>query len=286
MASQLENKIKKANLTKNEKKIAEYIMANYAEICFTTATEIANNLGLSDSTVIRFAKKLGYAGFPQLQKDAQQELEKNIIQTSNFITPAEKLLKNVPLLEESNLVKDYYNLLLKNLETVIQKNYIEKYQEISDILIQSEKKYIVGFRGCAAQAISFGTILGHILENVIINTTADSSMIESMLDINDNDCLVVMAYPRYSKMALIAKDIAQEKNARIIALTDKITSPLAQGADIVVPIDVEGLSFFNSYITPIFVVELLALFVSKRYGVKNEDRLRTLNQYISLTGLY
>ncbi|MGM9532304.1 MurR/RpiR family transcriptional regulator [Intestinibacter sp.] len=281
----LEKRIKNVKLTKTEKKIGEYILNNLSHVCFLTLAQLAKELDVSDTSVIRFARKLDYSGFNDLQSDIRSNLVDDMENKVNSVIPVEKL-GNIELVEYDHIANITLEKTINNIKQSLNKNNIDKCNQAADIIINSNKKYVAGFRGCKGQVELFSLILSHILENVVKTTEADASTIEKLIDIKEDDCVIIFSFSRYAKMAITAAEMAKKYKAKLIVFTDKITSPVANEADIVITVSTDSVSFYNSYTASEFLCEILLNIISKKVGRGNEDRLKTLDYYISQDGMY
>ncbi len=287
MFSNLEEKIKTAKLTKTESAVAEYIINNLNTVCFMTATDIAREARVSDSSVIRFCRALGFSGYQHLQKTIQQEMMQQIEDGGDTIlSPLEKLGAIVPGLRESDLVSAHLDYSIANIKSVIEKNNPEKFDAVASILIHSRQKYIAGFRGCRGMADWMALILNHMLPNVRRSTGAGSDAVEQLLDLGEEDCVLLISFHRYANAAIETVNFARTRKAKVIVLTDKLTAPVASGADQVIILNVQGLSFFNSLTAVAFTIELIMGAVSKAIGTGHQDLLAVIDSYVSRYGFY
>ena len=247
----------------------------------------ARKANVSDSSVIRLCRTLGYSGFLDLQNDIQGQMLQHIEDgTDTLLSPIQKLNEKTSGFKKSDIITTHLNYSIANLQSVIEKNTSEKFDAIASILVQSRQKFISGFRGCRGLADWTALILGHMLPNVRRNTSAGSDVLEALLDLSANDCVLVISFHRYAHAAIDTVTFAKSKGAKVVVITDKLTSPVASGADQVVIVDVQGLSFFNSLVAASFAVELILGAVNKAIGTSNHDRLSVLDAYVSLHGFY
>ncbi len=144
----------------------------------------------------------------------------------------------------------------------------------------------MGFHGCAGVAHLIGGSLADILNDVRTVTVADSKSIEAILDITKEDCLIVTSFPRYAQMAQVAIAHAKKMDAKVISLTDRITSPISRESDVSLLSGIDSVTINNSYVAPTVVAEMLLATVYRKIGNKEEERLKYLEQYISKYGLY
>lgn len=287
MTEELRNQLKDVKLTKKEKIIAEFILDNFAEACFITSTDIANRLNVSDSSVIRFTRTLGYTGFMDFQRSIRKTYTDHINSVSNSITiPAERLKKSIEQLDRGSVIESYFSNTLKNLESAITNNPSADFERASNLIISSKTKYILSSRANSGTGDMFALLLKHMLPNVYPTSYSALNIIDHLADIEKEDCLIIISFPRYSEMDMIATQMAYDAGAKIILITDKASAPLAQYANLLFIVSVDSNVFFNSYVAVDFLMETLCSFISKKIGYSNEDKLKIIDKYISKLGLF
>ena len=283
----LENKIRNATLTKTGKKVAEFILNHTEESLFMTSTDLAAAIGVSDTSIIRFTRSLGYSGFNDFKKDMQNNFNEIFTKKKNlFTSPLELLERNVPIMQDRIILDQYFSQSLKNLEQTLEKNNSEEFENAAKLLTQSRKKYISGFRGCSGLANWMCYILSHMLKDVNENTESGAIAFEKILDINQNDVLVLISLPRYNNVGIDVLKYFKSKGSKIILITDKITAPGTDIADILFFAPTENMSFFNSHLASLFICEGILNSTSKLIGTSNEDRLKTIEEFITPYGFY
>ena len=208
------------NLSKSNKRIAHFIIENVEDAAFLTAAKIAKEVGVSESTVVRFATTLGFDGFPQLQREISDFLKQKLH------SPAKIDFENTNL-KGSDLVKkimtDDSNRLLDSLNMIDETAFNAAVSMIS----KARKVYVVGVRSCEALASFFSFYLRMIVDDVVlISTSSSSEIFEQMINIDERDVLVGISFPRYSMRTLKAMEFANNRNAGVIAITDSIHSPM------------------------------------------------------------
>lgn len=285
MSTRLEEKIKKAKLTKTERIIAEFILNNKNNICFLTATDIAKQTGISDSSVIRLCRTLGYKGYIDLQQDMQKQvLQQMDSRQDALLSPLEKLA--LPKEYDGNeLMQKHLSSSINCIKSCIGTYDQNKFDTIAQIILNSRNKYITGFRGCKSFVSWMALLLGQMTPNVIRNMHGDADALETMLDISQEDCVVLFSFHRYSRMALEVAALTQSAKAKLIVITDRMTAPVANNADEVLVVQTDGVSFFNSQIGTMFAVELLLATVEK-LGETPKGRLELLEKHLASTELY
>ena len=282
----LVRKIQSMTLTRTDAEIAEYILAHLSTIGFQTSTTMAEEIGVSDTSVIRFIRKLGFKGYADFRSEMNARTARQIDRAQPDLTPGEKYLRTLEHLGSSSLISDVSQYTLNNL----QKSYAQLDQgmveQIVDILLSSDRKYIAGFRGTACCAQYMASKLLFLTPHVVPILHADATAVENLLDITERDCLFLYSFPRYSEIARPLMEIARESGAKVILMTDRRTSPLANKADVVVTAQVDGLGFTNSYVAPLSLSEVILLSVSGRRDVTDSKRFNPIDSVMDREKLY
>lgn len=282
----LVRKIQSMTLTRTDAEIAEYILAHLSTIGFQTSTTMAEEIGVSDTSVIRFIRKLGFKGYADFRSEMNARTARQIDRAQPDLTPGEKYLRTLEHLGSGSLISDVSQYTLNNL----QKSYAQLDQgtveQIVDILLSSDRKYIAGFRGTACCAQYMASKLLFLTPHVVPILHADATAVENLLDITERDCLFLYSFPRYSEIARPLMEIARESGAKVILMTDRRTSPLANKADVVVTAQVDGLGFTNSYVAPLSLSEVILLSVSGRRDVTDSKRFNRIDSVMEREKLY
>ena len=282
----LVRKIQSMTLTRTDAEIAEYILAHLSTIGFQTSTTMAEEIGVSDTSVIRFIRKLGFKGYADFRSEMNARTARQIDRAQPDLTPGEKYLRTLEHLGSGSLISDVSQYTLNNL----QKSYAQLDQgtveQIVDILLSSDRKYIAGFRGTACGAQYMASKLLFLTPHVVPILHADATAVENLLDITERDCLFLYSFPRYSEIARPLMEIARESGAKVILMTDRRTSPLANKADVVVTAQVDGLGFTNSYVAPLSLSEVILLSVSGRRDVTDSKRFNRIDSVMDREKLY
>ena len=256
-----------AHLTKTQKIIAEYVLDNASEACFMTSTEIALKLGVSESSVIRFSRTIGFDGFMDFQKALRKDYQDKVLSISSSITvPSQRIAKQAKLDTSSDYINRHFKNAAHNLEEIFIQNSIETFEQAADLIVSSKHKYIAATRGNF-----FLLYLKQMVPHVTMTTTTSMSPIDHMCNISHTDCLVLFSFPRYSSQDEVTAEMAHDAGASIIVITDKPSSLLAKYADILLTVPVDSNTFFNSMIGPQFVTEALLEIISHR--AKGIDKL-------------
>lgn len=279
MSPGLEDAIRHAKLTKLEKRIAEYVLKNIDDVSFMTVAELAKALDVSDSSIIRMARAIGFAGFSDFQRSTQQELRKKMSGMNGSLSPKGRVLSKSVERDKGDLLTNGLGLAVKHLNIILESNNREKLEKTIDMLTGSRQKFIFGTRGSGAVIDFFAQKLRLFLPMVHTLRSGDSETIERLADISAEDCLFVCSFPRYNHMAVETSDLARRAGAKVIALTDKVTSPIAQGADICLLADADFLGFCNTYVAPLFLCDLLLLLLSEKINMVMSPKADLIEEY-------
>lgn len=208
------------SFSKGQKKLASYILENYDKAAFLTAAKLGETVGVSESTVVRFAIHLGYKGYPEFQK-ALEELVRNKL---NSIQRMEVTYGKVP---QSEILDTVLHSDIDKIKLTLEGIDHQAFELVIELLLSARNIYVVGIRSCAPLASFMSFYLNLIFDNVRLLTTSGSSEIfEQMIHIGEEDVIVGISFPRYSMRTLKALEFANNRKAKVITLTDSIHSPM------------------------------------------------------------
>ncbi len=245
--------------SKGQKQIAQFIIDHYDKAAFMTAAKIGETVDVSESTVVRFASSIGYSGFPELQK-ALQVLIKNKLTTvqrigldDDIINDADKLHKKIIKNEMNNMRSLYESIDTKSLD------------KATEIILNASKVYILGLRTSSTLSNYLGFYLDVILDNVkVLNNSGVNSLYEEIIKVKETDVLIVISYPRYSKITIDATKFIKGRNAKIVAVTDTEASPIHSLADVSLLAKSNIVSFIDSLVVPLCMINNLITNISLR----------------------
>jgi len=277
----------KTKLSKSERLMADYIINNFESVRLMTSVEVADAVNSSHSSVIRFAKDLGFEGYTDMRNYIRQEFEKS---RSEFdvmsVIPSEKLKLSMSKLSRDDLIDVYFEQMIVNIKKTQQMNTRKVLSEASHSLIKSNMKYIVGYRAATSIASLLSIILRDMIPNVFSCDSVALAYADFLIDVKKTDTVIVIGFPRYNKQTIYAAEQAHQAGANIIAITDSVTSPLAKYADHLLLAAIDSAIFANSFTASMCIAELLSTFVAKEIGKENETRLDIINEHISKLEIY
>ena len=254
-----------ARLSKGQKLIAQYILKNYDKVAFMTACKLGDTVGVSESTVVRFANALGYSGYPKLQ-EALQELIKNKLTTVQRLDMAhneysdDSTILNKVLKSDINNIKDTLDAIDEN-----------TFKDAANKILKARKIYILGMRSSFTIAQYLGFYLNIILDNVHIVRMDMGDAFEQVVKVNEDDVLITISFPRYSKKSYQVAKYAKNKGAHIISITDSMFAPVASLSDNILLVKSNMASFVDSLVPALSVVNALTIAV----GMKEKDDVKS-----------
>jgi len=283
----IDSRIKKAKLTATEAKIAEYISRHYYNVCLTSALELGRLIGTSDASVIRTARKLGFNGYSDMQRFIADFMKEDIKRNGgvNSMPPYTRFDKKRAAILSENLYQQMLRNMQENLENILERNGTQVFERAGKMILSSKRKFIAGFRG-SVSVVHILRALGDVFSDVRIIDEAESSALETIIDITSDDCLILSSFPRYAEMAITMREIALKKGAKVIVLTDKITAPVCKAADVALLASVDGMTINNSYVAPVALAEMLVATVYRSIGEEQRLKMKELETYIVRYGLY
>ena len=262
----------RSKLSKGQKRIAEYIEEHYDKAAFMTASKLGETVGVSESTVVRFAVEIGYDGYPKLQK-AMQELIKD------KLTSLQRIEVTSTRFGEENILESVLNQDIEKIKRTIEEISHEDFRAAVKAIVEAENIYIFAVRSSSALANFLGYYFDLIFGNVrVVSTTSKIEIYEKLLHINENDVIIGISFPRYSKTAVEGMKFASDRHASVIAITDSMISPLVGPADHVLLASSDMASIVDSLVAPLSLINALivATVLEKKASVENTfQRLET-----------
>lgn len=208
------------SMSKGQKKLASYITSNYDTAVFMTAAKLGKTVGVSESTTVRFATLLGYDGFPEFHKALEEVVKEKLRAVSRIEIKSSDMTKAEVLETVMRADANKINQTLKNISK-------SAFEEAVDSIMSARKIYVIGIRTCLPLAQFLGFYLNLLFEDVcIVGTNNASEIFEQMININKLDVLIGISFPRYSMRTLKAMEFANDRNAKVISITDDKNSPL------------------------------------------------------------
>ena len=265
------------DLSKGQKRVAEYVLDNYDKAVFLTAARLGEVVGVSESTVVRFATQLGYKGYPEFQK-ALEELVRNRLNS------IQRMKVTYGRISQSQILETVLQSAIAKIKQTLNGIDHLAFNQAIDTILNARKIYVLGIRSCAPLAAFMSFYLNLLCDNVIaVNTNSSSEIFEQLIRIGEDDVIIGISFPRYSQRTLKALEFASKRKAKIITLTDSVHSPINiySSCNLIARSDMA--SIVDSLVAPLSVVNALIVALCMK---KQEEVIGTLETLEQIWGEY
>lgn len=263
MKNIIADRVKNATLTKSQQKIADYCIRSPERVGMSSSMEVAKAIGVSDASITRFARAIGYDGFSELKNDIYSNLANQATGGVNTLSLAERFDVNQAKYGGGSRA-EYMNVLQYNLERTFQQNSEEQFDKAVELLLNAKHRYSIGFRGCLGIASQFAWLLRFLLDHVVSVNDEGSSAIGTLQDVTDEDCVVLFSVSRYYKGDVALAQLTKKRCAKLCIVTDSLLSPFRELADVLLVAETGSSSFFHSTMALNLISEYLLTRISLR----------------------
>lgn len=254
---------KQNTFSKGQKQISSFILVHYDKAAYMTAAKLGALVGVSESTVVRFANELGFAGYPELQHSLQEMIRSKL-------TTIQRIEITNDRIGESDLLEKVLNSDIEKIKHTLEEIDRTSFENAVDDLIGAQMIYIIGMRSSSSLASFMYHYLNLVFPHVrLVRTTSGSEIFEQLLRINDKDAIVGISFPRYSKRIINALGYAKKQGAKVISITDSAASPIAANADDLLLAKSDMASFVDSLVAPLSIINALIVAI----GRKKQDEI-------------
>ncbi|MCI9170841.1 MAG: MurR/RpiR family transcriptional regulator [Lawsonibacter sp.] len=254
--------------SKGQRKIANFILESYDKAAFMTASRLGQKVGVSESTVVRFAFELGYGGYPDMQRSLQKMIRSRL-------TTVQRIEVTRDRLGDQDLLSMVLQSDIEKIRQTLEELDRNSFYNAVEAIVSARKIYIIGVRSSASIASFLHFYFNLIFDNVVlVSANTASETFESLLRVGEGDAVIGISFPRYSSRTVQAISFARDRGATTIAITDSETSPLAPISRYSLMARSDMASFVDSLVAPLSLVNALLVAVSQR---KNEDLSNTFH---------
>lgn len=250
------------SMSKGHRAIASYIIDHYDSAAFITASRLGETVGVSESTVVRFACALGFEGYPELQKRLQELIK-------NRLTNVQRMGLGSDMSGEE-LIRWSLRTDITSLRHVKEVLDYEMVQRVADSILSAKKVYIMGLRSSEPLAQFFWYYLNYIIDSANLVISGIGDVFGQLMHAREGDVVIGISFPRYSTRTVEGAAFAKRNGAKLIAITDNEQAPLAQIADEVLFVNSDMNLFVDSLVAPLGVINALILLI----GMRKKDGLR------------
>lgn len=266
---------KMPEFSKGQKRIANYIKEHYGEAVYLTAAKLGAIVGVSESTVVRFAIELGYDGYPKLQKAIEELVKTKLTAAERMKVSYQQMVKS-----NKNILKSVLTRDADRIHSTLSDINIDDFDTAVNYILNSRNVYIIGGRSSGALSYFFSFYLNLIRENVRdVSRASVAETFEEIFRINEDDLVIGISFPRYSTRTIKSMEYASKKGAKTIAITDSKKSPLVENADVALTARSDMVGFIDSVVAPLSLINAILVAVSmnrRDYIVEGLDVLENL----------
>ncbi|MEY8236133.1 MurR/RpiR family transcriptional regulator [Lachnospiraceae bacterium 66-29] len=272
--NQLMNRINEryGTLSKGQKLLAAYITDHYDQAVFLTAAKLGETVGVSESTVVRFAMHLGYKGYPQFQ-EALAELVRGKLHS------VQRMEDMYGRISQSEILETVLQSDAKRIQNTLKDIDEQAFDLAVETILDAKQIYVIGLRSCAPLAEFLSFYLNMMVGGVkLLHTSSSSELFEQMLQIGQGDVMIGISFPRYSVRVLKAMEFANNRNAKVITLTDSVHSPmnLYSSCNLIAQSDMSAI--VDSLVAPLSVINALLMAVCMKRQKTVFQNLELLEQ--------
>lgn len=261
-----------AKLSKGQKRLSDFIRNNYDKAAFLTAARMGEEVGVSESTVVRFATALGYEGYPDFQKALGE-----LVRTK--LNSIQRMEVTYGRISQSEILTSVLQADIDKIKMTISSMDHEAFDLAVDAIVKAKKIYVIGIRSCAPLAQFLSYYLNLICDNVIaVNTNSSAEIFEQLIRIDENDVIIGISFPRYSMRTLKALEFASNRQAKVITLTDSIHSPMTLYSSCNLIARSDMASIVDSLVAPLSVINALVVALCMKKQTEVISTLETLEQ--------
>lgn len=256
-------KSRQTQMSKGHKAIAAYIINHYDAAAFITAAKLGDTVGVSESTVVRFACAMGFDGYPELQKKLQELIRARLTHVQRMGLGAD--------MPEEELVRWAVRNDITNLRHIKEVLDYDMVQKVADAILDAGHVYIMGLRSSAPLAQFFWFYLNYIISNTsLIASSVGGDIFGLLMHAKQGDLVLAISFPRYSSRTVDAVNFAKNNGAKIVSVTDNNLSPLAEISDYSLFVNSDMNLFVDSLVAPMSVISALVLLI----GMRKKDGLK------------
>lgn len=266
-------KEKSESMSKGHRRIAGYILEHYDIAAFMTAAKIGAKVGISESTVVRFAYELGFAGYPEFQKSLQDLVRKKLTDVQRIDILSEDA-------KSSDIIEKIFKDDINSIEDTLSDLDRHAFEESADAICRARRIYILGVRSASVIASFLEYYFKLIFDNVVlVDVSSDSEIYEYLFRITDEDVCIVTSFPRYSRNMVNAVKFAHDRRAKVVSVTDSFDSPLAPYSDYLLTAKSAMVSVVDSLTAPMCLANALICMLTLKMKDRVRDNFVTLEEF-------
>ena len=257
-------------LSKGHRRIAQYIVEHYDKAAFMTASRLGATVGVSESTVVRFAAELGFDGYPSMQKTLQEMIR-------NKLTAIQRVEVSKERIGNQDVMTMVMQSDIEKIRMTLDETDQTSFNQAVAAIANAKRIYVLGVRSASVLANFISFYFRFMFDNLVsVDTSSISEVFEQIVHISADDVFIGLSFPRYSKRTIKAMQYAKDQGAKVVAITDSKVSPLTKIADVSLLAKSDMASFVDSLVAPLSLVNALIVAISREKAVHLESSLNRL----------
>ncbi len=266
------------DLSKSQKIVAKYINENYDKVAFMTASNLAKETGVSESTVVRFSNRLGYESYTYFQKDLQELLKKKLTTVQRAEMPGYSV--------QSSILKQVLQADMENIKQTVDELDEDTFDRVVQMIFSASKIYIIGLRSSGMVSEYLGYYLNFLFDNIEMVRYGVNDVFEQILKVREGDVVIGISFPRYSKRTYELMKYAQEQGGITVAITDSDFSPIAECSQETIIAKSNMASFVDSLVAPLSIANALIVALSMKKREELQKYFSKLEEIWSKYDIY
>lgn len=274
MSNDILNRLQAENnrFSKGQRAIARFISESYDKAAFMTANAIGRAVGVSESTVVRFAVELGYDGYPSMQKAMQEMVVNRLTSVQRIEVMGDRIGKQDLL---TTVIQSDIEKLRQTADTVSRQDF----HAAVDSILKARRVFVLGVRSTAPLANFLGYYLSQMLDTVhVVTSSGTSSVFEKVISADERDAVIAFSFPRYSTSTAQGAEYCRSKGATVIGITDSMNSPLGRNCDRVLLAKSDMISLVDSLTAPLSICNALIVAIAARREREIQKKFSELEQ--------
>jgi len=266
---------KALHLTRSQRKLLEYILSHDDESIFLNVGDLAKKVDISEATVVRLSKALGFKGFPEFQKELRLFFRNKLTTTARLQNTIKKVTT------EGDVLTKVLQSDIHNIDETLKQVSVQEFKAFVKSIESAERIIIVGLRSVHSLAVFFGVALEFLQKNVWVIQPGIGDMWDRLMGLKKGDVVIGISFPRYTQQTVEVLRFARQRGIKTLAITDSLISPLAQYADHVLTAQYKMDSFIESFTAPLSLINSIVTAL----GVANKKRtMKSLKELEAVWG--
>lgn len=268
------------SLSKGQKYISDYILKNYDMAAYMTASKLGHEVGVSESTVVRFAVELGYDGYPEFSRALRETLGMRL-------TAVQRVKVADDRISDEKLVDTVLSSDAERIKSTLENIDRDAFNRAVEALLAARRIYVIGMRSSSALAEFASYYMSLVFDDVRrVCTSGGSETLEQLMKVSDRDVIFAVSFPRYSSTIISAVDYAAANGAKVISITDSMSSPIAKNAYATLIARSDMVSFADSLVAPLSIINAIIVAIGKKKKDEISESLSTLEDVWSKYDVY